>query len=160
MTHFETAVTVNPALDITPVDDWSVAGRHSLLVVRDHVDQDNDFLEAICEFLDIGVAYATGSDDIGALLTAARPMAVIAPLEGEHQDGFHVMKVVAAHDRMLPVMLRAGNDTTLLGAVDAVQEIWGLRDVTTSGEAAGIGPLAEFIFSTARAAGTSGLMRV
>src|SRR5258708_40345484 len=106
MTHFETAVTVHSARDITPVDDWSVTARHSLLVVRDHPDQNNEFLEAICEFLDIGVAYATGHEDIGALLTVARPLAVIAPLEGRHQDGFQVMKMVAAHDRMLPVLLQ------------------------------------------------------
>jgi hypothetical protein len=160
MIHFAKAVAVTPVSEITPVDDWSATARHSLLVVRDDNNQHIEFLEAICEFLNVDLEYATGHDDIGAVFARRRPIAVIARLEGKCQDGCHVMKTVALYDRTLPVLLLHGNDASLLGAVDAVREIWGLRQVTTADEAAGITPMADFIFDTARGAGMSGLTRV
>jgi hypothetical protein len=160
MIHFTTAVAVNPATQITPIDDWSIPARHSLLVVHDDDNRHIEFLEAICEFLNVDLEYATGYDDLGAIFARRRPIAVIARLDGECQDGCHVMKTVAAYDRTLPVLLIYRNDTSLLGAVDAVQEIWGLRQVTTVDEATGITPMADFIFDTARGVGMSGLTRV
>jgi DNA-binding NtrC family response regulator len=131
----------------------------AILVVRDH-DKHNESLEAICEFLDICVEYASSRDDLSQLLSGLRPMAVIADLEGEYQDGFHVMKMVANCDRLLPVMLLTSNDPALLGAVDAIQEVFGLRRVTTVTETSGIGVLVDFICHAARDAGMPRLMRV
>jgi hypothetical protein len=160
MIHFATAVTADPVREITPIDDWSATTRPSLLVVRDDADGRDDFLQAICEFVDVRLEYATSDHDIRQILEQVQPMAIVARLDGAIQDGFHVMKVVASYDRTLPILLLNDNDPTLLGAVDAVQEIWGLRRVATANDGAGTGPIADFIFTAARAIGIPGLMRV
>ncbi len=159
MTHFGTAVVVDPVWGVNPFSERALATHPAILVVRDH-DQNNEFLEAICEFLDISVEYASNRDDLNHLLSGLRPMAVIADLEGEHQDGFHVMKMVANSNRSLPILLLTSNDPALLGAVDAVQEVFGLRRVTTVSDASGIGALVDFICHAARDAGMPRLMRV
>jgi len=159
MTHFGTAVLVDPVWDVTPFSDRAMAVHPAVLVIRDH-DKHSEPLEAICEFLDIGVEYASSRDDLSQLLPGLRPLAVIADLEGEFQDGFHVMKVVAGCDQSLPVLLLTSNDPALLGAVDAVREVFGLRRVATITEASGIGALVDFICHAARDAGMPRLMRV
>ena len=87
-------------------------------------------------------------------------MAVIADLDGEAQDGFHVMKIAAAYDRSLPVMLLTCNEPAMLGAIDAVSEVWALTRVTTAPNASAVGPLVDFICQTARDAGRSRMMRI
>jgi hypothetical protein len=87
-------------------------------------------------------------------------MAVIADLDGDVQDGFHVMKITSDYNQALPILLLTGNDPVLLGAVDAVQEVWGLTRVTTAPASAGIGRLVDFICDSARDAGRSRSMRI
>ena len=159
MTHLRTAVVVDRVWDISPIGDRDMAVKHSVLVVYDG-DRHNEFLDSICEFLDISVEYVTGRDNLGQMLIGLRPMAVIADLESEALDGFHVMKMVADYDRSVPVLLLTDNDPALLGAVDAVKEVWGLRHVTTVACTAGMGALVDFICHAARDAGMSRLMRV
>jgi hypothetical protein len=160
MIHFATAVTADPVREITSIDDWSANSRPSLLVVRDEADGRDEFLEAICEFVDVRLEYATSDHDIRQILEQVQPMAVVARLDGPIQDGFHVMKVVASYDRTLPILLLNDNDAMLLGAVDAIRELWGLRRVATVDDGAGTGPIADFIFNAARAVGIPGLMRL
>jgi CheY-like chemotaxis protein len=126
--------------------------QHAVLVVRDP-DSTSDYLESVCEFLDIEVQHAAVGDDLGAMLTTLRPMAVIADLDGAVQDGFHVMKMAADYDRSVPILLLTGYDPALLGAIDAVQEVWGLTRVATAAATAGIGVLVDFICHAARDAG-------
>lgn len=159
MVHIGTAVLVDPVQDVTPFGNRTIPVAHSVLVVRDD-DKNNTFLDAICEFLDITVEHASTRDDLLSLLRGLRPMAVIADLESEVQDGFHVMKVAARYQRTLPVMLLTKNDPGLLGAVDAVREIWDLPGVATTTCAEGIGDLVDFICHAARHAGVSRLMRI
>jgi CheY-like chemotaxis protein len=139
--------------------DRAVPLRSSVLVVRDG-DKNSDFLDAVCEFLDIGVEHATTADDLEHMLLGMRPMAVIADLDSEVADGFHVMKTAAGYDRALPILLLTENEPALLGAVDAVQEIWGLRRVATVAGTGGIGELVDFICHAARDAGRSRMMRI
>jgi hypothetical protein len=86
-------------------------------------------------------------------------MAVIADLDGEVQDGFHVMKMAADYDRSVPILLLTGYDPALLGAIDAVQEVWGLTRVATVAGTAGIGALVDFICHAARDAGRPRILR-
>jgi ActR/RegA family two-component response regulator len=134
------------------------APQHSVLVVRDP-DKYSDYLETICEFLDIDVQHASTGDDLRMMLTKMRPMAVIADLDGVVQDGFHVMKMAADYDRAVPILLLTGYDPALLGAVDAVQEVWGLTRVATAAASAGIGALVDFICHAVRDAGQPRLVR-
>ena len=68
-------------------------------------------------------------DDLGSVLRLRRPMAVVAEMDAAGQDGCHVLMTVAALDRDLPVLLITGEDPALLGAIDAVEEIWQLTSV-------------------------------
>jgi hypothetical protein len=158
MVHFGTAMIIDPIQDVTPFGDRTISLQNSVLVVRDS-DRVNDYLDSVCELLDIGVEHATTADDLGPILNGLRPIAVIADVEGEMADGFHIMKLVANYDRSLPVLLLTTNEPTILGAVDAVREVWGLRRVATA-TGDGIGELVDFVCHAARDAGRSRLIRV
>jgi CheY-like chemotaxis protein len=159
MVHIGTTVLVESSQAATPFGRRIIPAPHAVLVVRDD-DKNNELLDTICEFLDIGVEHASSADDLATLLRGLRPMAVIADLDSEAQDGFHVMKVVASYDRTLPIMLLTSNDPSLLGAVDAVQAVWGLTRVATVNGTAGIGTLVDFMCRAARDAGRDRLIRV
>ena len=158
MTYLGTTLVADPICDIIPMPNRTMAVHHTVLVLTDN-GRHNEFLDAICDFLDIGIEYASSDDDLSKLLVGTHPMAVVADLEGEVQDGCHVMKIVGECDRSLPILLLGSNDPALLGAVDAVREIWGLGRVEVVTGAAGIGSLVDFICQAARDAGRSRLMR-
>ncbi len=44
------------------------------------------------------------------------------------------MKLVARHSRDLPILLLTSGDPVLMGAADAVQDLWGLTSVTSTSE--------------------------
>jgi CheY-like chemotaxis protein len=159
MVHIGTANVIERTWGVSTLADRANPARHFVLIVRDH-QHDNDHLRSVCEFLDIGVEHATSGDGLRSMLPALRPMAVIADLESDEQDGFHVMKMVAEYDRALPILLLTGNDASLLGAVDGVREVFGLTSVATATEADGIGALVDFICHAARDAGRTRLMRI
>jgi CheY-like chemotaxis protein len=158
MVHFGTAMIIDAIRGITPVGDRSVPFSHSILLIRDS-DRNSEYLNAVCESLDIGVEHVPAGQELEAILPRLRPMAIIADVDSEIADGFHVMKMVASFDPALPILLITDNDQALLGAIDAVREIWGLRRVaTTTGDV--LGELVDFICQAARDAGRSRLMRV
>jgi hypothetical protein len=158
MVHFGNAMVIDPIRDVTPFLERTILSQYSVLVVRDS-NKSNDYLDAVCEFLDIGVEHATTADDLKPILLGLRPMAVIADVEGEVADGYHIMKMAADYDKSLPVLLLTTNEPALLGAVDAVQEICGLRRVATA-SGGGMGELVDFICHASRDAGRSRMMRV
>lgn len=159
MVQIGTTNVIDRASGVSILEGRAIPVRYTVLVVRDH-DKDNDYLASVCEFLDIRVEHATTADDLRSMLPVLHPMAVITDLDCDVQDGFHVMKMVAEYDRALPVTLMTSNDPALLGAVDAVQEVFELTHVATVTAAAGIGALVDFICHAARDAGRSRLMRI
>jgi len=159
MHHIDTTEIIDRGWPVATFDKRIIPAHHSVLVVRNS-DRNSDYLNYVCEFLDIVVEHVANSDDLRSMLPMLRPMAVIADLDGESQDGFHVMKVAADYDRSMPVLLLTDNDPALLGAIDAVQEVWGLTRVVTAAATAGIGTLVDFVCHAARDAGRPRLMRV
>ena len=159
MVHMGTAVFLNPATDMKPFSDRLDPVRHAVLIVRDS-DENNDPLDMICEFLDIGVEHAGSADDLTPMLRGIDPIAVIADLDGRYQDGYHVMKTVAGYDQDLPVLLLSDGNPALLGAVDAVAEMNGLTRVATVNGTTDIGLLVDFLCHAAREAGMSRLLQV
>ena len=85
-------------------------------------------------------------------------MAVVAPMEAAGQDGCHVMMTVAAFDRDLPVLLITGTDPSLLGAVDAVADLWQLSCVTQWPRLLGVGAMVDFVFRAGRKGNCARLM--
>jgi hypothetical protein len=105
---------------------------------------------AICEFLDIAVVRVPAHCDLRPALRRHAPMAVICELDGAPQDGCHVMKTVASHDPGLPVLLVTGDDEALIGAADAVEELWQLTEVSKVPMLPGIAGLVDFLFQAGR----------
>ena len=159
MTHIATSTLLAPAQGINPFGGQAGLAAQSVLIVRDE-GNDNHFLDTICEFFGIGVEHANSGEYLAPLLRASRPMAVIADLDGADQDGFHVMMTVAAQDPSLPVLLLTHDDPVLLGAVDAVREMWGLTRVMTMTGAGDIGQMVDFLCHAARDAGLPRMLRL
>ncbi|MBN8903430.1 MAG: hypothetical protein BGO51_23385 [Rhodospirillales bacterium 69-11] len=117
-------------------------------------------LANLCGFLEIGLLRADDDLPLAAQLERHRPMAIVAELDDPMQDGCHVLMTVAGFDPDLPVLLVTGDDPRLLGAVDAVEELWGLGRVTRTPALPPAGALVEFLFQAGRRAGVGRMMPV
>jgi CheY-like chemotaxis protein len=117
-------------------------------------------LTPVCDFLDLRVEVVSGGMDLVQVLRDHDPMAVITDVAGPDQDGFHVMKLVAGHSRDLPIMLLTDGDAAMMGAADAVQDLWGLTAVTRTSGFPVAGQLVGFLFGAGRQAGCMRLVPV
>jgi CheY-like chemotaxis protein len=117
-------------------------------------------LAPVCEFLDLKIEVVSVGTELERVLREHRPMAIVTEVECESQDGFHTMKQVARHSRDLPILLLTEGDAVLMGAVDAVQELWGLTSVTTTSEFPMAGQIVAFLFNAGRRAGCMRLIPV
>jgi hypothetical protein len=134
------------------------AAREALvLVIEDDFGLSGTFRD-VCECLNVAVERMPTEDDLGSVLRRRRPMAVVAEMDAVGQDGCHVLKTVAALDRDLPVLLIVGEDPALLGAIDAVEEIWQLSSVVKWPQLPGIGAVVDFLFRAGRKGGCMRLM--
>jgi CheY-like chemotaxis protein len=107
-------------------------------------------LEMVCDFLGLAVEILTSDQSVGRRLESPRPMAIITEADGHGQDGFHVMKEVARHDRDLPILFVTGADPILMGAAEAVCEVNGLTSVTMTPQTPPVGELVDFLFRAGR----------
>ena len=128
-------------------------------IVSDH-PATIEHLAPVLDFLDLKMEVVSAGADLMHVLREQRPMAVISDMDGEEQDGFHTMKMVADYRRDLPVLLLTGGDAVLMGAADAVQDLWGLTAVTRTSEFAIAGQLVAFLFSAGRRAGCMRLLPI
>jgi CheY-like chemotaxis protein len=130
-----------------------------VLVIEDQTSLSEAF-RTVCDCLDVAVERMSSRDELAAVLRYRRPMAVVAAMDGAGQDGCHVLKTVAAYDRDLPVLLLTGDDPTLLGAVDAVEELWQLSSVAKWPRLLGIGAVVDFLSRAGRRGGCMRLMSI
>jgi len=124
--------------------------REPMVLVVEDDDDYSTALRAVCDCLDVAVERMPSHCDLGSLLTDRRPMAVVAAMDAVGQDGCHVLMTVAAHDPDLPVLLITNEDPALLGAIEAVEEIWQLTSVVKWPRLLGIGALIDFLFQAGR----------
>ena len=124
--------------------------RQAVIAVVEEGARITQQLWAICEFLDIAIARVSSRYHLSRVLCQENPMAVVCELDSPHQDGCHVMKTVAGHDPNLPILLLTGDDLTLVGAADAVEEIWKLTEVTKAQALPGMAGLVDFLFRSGR----------
>jgi CheY-like chemotaxis protein len=117
-------------------------------------------LAPVCEFLELKMAVVSAGMDLSQALRDLRPMAVISAVDGENQDGFHIMKVISRYSQDLPIMLLTAGDAVLMGAADAVQDLWGLTSVTRTSGFPVAGQLVAFLFSAGRRTGCMRLLPV
>ncbi len=86
-------------------------------------------IRAMCESLGARVESLNNSSCVAQILRYMEPCAVISEIVLDGRDGFDVMKMVASYNRNLPLLMLTGHDQAVLGAVDAIEEIWELTDV-------------------------------
>ncbi len=137
----------------------TAAKQGVVLIVCDD-PQTIEQLAPVCEFLDLKTEIVSTSVDLEQVLLEQRPMAVVSAVEGDEQDGFHTMKMVARYSRDLPVLLLTAGDSVLMGAADAVQSVWGLTAVSSTSGFPMAGQLVQFLFSAGRRAGCMRLIPV
>jgi DNA-binding NtrC family response regulator len=125
---------------------FDMASRSPLVIVIEDDTRISDTFHAVCDCLDVMVQPLESCEDLAAILRESRPMAVVTELDMFNQDGCHVLKTVAAYDRNLPVMVLAGADAALLGAIDAVEELWELSSVSKSLDLPSVGQIVDFLF--------------
>ena len=127
--------------------------RNPVVVI---IDDDGELFEAfneVCECLEVEVERIASSSDLNRVLQRHNPMAVVAELDADGQDGCHVLMTVASHDKDLPVLIRTGEDPALLGAVDAVESMWRLSAVTRWPTVLNMAATVDFLFQAGRKAG-------
>jgi DNA-binding NtrC family response regulator len=134
--------------------------REPIIVVVEDDGCLSETIREICDFLEVTVRPVASAEDLGPVLAQCRPMAVLATIEAHGQDGCHVMKTVADHDRNLPILLLTGGDPVLAGAADAVEELWGLSCVMKPPTLPGLGELVEFLCLAGQMGRCLGLMPV
>lgn len=134
--------TVAPLLDVPLA---RVPPRANVVVVVEDTPGLSRQMAAICDFMGLTVAPISSAADLGMILDERRPVAVVAAFETEHQDGCHILKTVALHDRDLSVMLLTNHNASHLGATDAVEEIFQLTAVSKPIGEPNLGELVEFL---------------
>lgn len=135
-----------------------IGERAPLIIVVEDGCRLSQAIHELCEFLDIEVEHMDSEDDLTAVLEARKPMAVMAEIDAAGQDGCHVMKTVAYYDPNLPILLLTGNDPAMAGAVDAVEEVWGLSAVTKRAVLPRPGEIVDFLFRAGQRGRCLGLM--
>lgn len=141
-------------------DGAAQPNREALVLVIEDDTHLSDAFRSVCDCLNVAVERMATRDQVGAVLRHRRPMAVVAEVDGAGQDGCHVLMTVAAYDRNLPVLLVTGDDPAFLGAVDAVEEIWGLSSVDKWPNLLGVGAIVDFLFRAGRKGGCMRLMSI
>lgn len=137
-------------LDCQTAPGVSPGGRKpTVLIVEDSHDLSGAF-GPMCSYLGIQVETVSAEQNLAEVLVMHRPMAVIAELEGEQQDGCHVLKLLANYDPTLPCLLLTGGDSRLAGAADAIEELWGLSQVHKLPDLSNLAGIVEFLFHAGR----------
>lgn len=114
----------------------------------------------VCEFLELRLEVISAGTDLMSVLRTARPVALISDVDAQDHDGYHTMKVVSRFNPDMPLLLLTGGDPALMGAADAVQEVWGLTHVTQTSALPAAGQLVNFLFTAGRKAGCMRLVPV
>jgi CheY-like chemotaxis protein len=134
--------------------------REATVVVVEDEPLWSEAIGELCALLEVRLTRVSSHSDLGPVLRDHWPMAVLANMDAAGQDGPHVMKLIAAYDPDLPVMVLTGGDPALAGAADAVEEVWGLTSMVTRDDPPGPGELVEFLFRAGQRGRCLGLLPV
>ncbi len=149
MTHMNTVYIPSLLPQVDALQSAMASCYPTIVVVSDDFSVGSS-MKCVADFLDVDFLQVPTTGDLGPILDLHRPMAVVAELDGEGQDGCHVMMVVAAYDPGLPIMLLTGHDQAQIGAAEAVEELWGLTRVTKTACLPDPGGIVEFLAHAGR----------
>ena len=134
--------------------------REPVIVVVQDDDERLGVLDSICECLGIAVERMSSNEDLAAKLRLHCPMAVVAEMDAEGQDGCHVLITIAKYDRTLPALIITNDDPVSLGALDAVEELWHVETVVKWPRLLGASEIVNFLFRAGRNGNCLGLVPV
>jgi len=147
MTYLQRLVNIGEG---DAIDNPRPPDRHPLILVIEDGDHTTSALQPICDFLDVLIERIPSQHDLRKALHDHRPMGVVAHMDCQGQDGCHVMMTVAERDPSLPILLITGDDPTMAGAAEAVQELWKLTAVVTTSSIPSLGVVVDFLFRAGR----------
>lgn len=133
-------------------------GRSQVVLVVEDGQHLSRTIQYICDYLSLPMERVSTEADLAPILGRQQPMAIVCELDGGAQDGCHIMKLVAAHDRDLPFLLVTGGDQTLIAAAIAVEEIYSLSNVRKLTDLPSLGDVVEFLLGSGRFSGTPYLL--
>lgn len=125
--------------------------RKAMVAVLEDDTRVSGALAKVFEFLDLHAVRVPSHRDLAATLALLRPMAVIAEADMEGQDGCNVLMEIAQYDADLPVLMITGTDTRMAGAIEAIEEIFGLSAVTHCAALPPVGDMVAFLAEAGRA---------
>jgi CheY-like chemotaxis protein len=137
-----------------------VAPRQAVVMIVSDDPATIAHVAPVCDFLDLRVEVVSSRTDLDHALRDYQPMALVTDIDGQEQDGFHTMKQVAHYSRDLPILLLTEGNAVMMGAADAVQNIWGLSTVTSTSAFPVASQLVAFLFNAGRRAGCMRLLPV
>jgi len=146
---FRDAARVADLAPVQPASEPQPARRANLVLVVEDDPAVSASVAAICAYVGLAVEPVSASIDLALMLDDRRPLAVIAPFESDYQDGAHVLKAVATHDRDLPVMILTGRNPAYLGAAEAMQDILHLTNAILPNGEPSLGQMVEFLAQAA-----------
>jgi hypothetical protein len=145
MAYLDTTLADPDATDDCHVATSSDVRRAPVAVVVEDGKALSDAFRQILDFLAIGLERVACDGPLLPVLRRHQPMAVIAAMDAQGQDGAHVLKTVADYDSSLPVLLLIDRDPVLSGAAEAVADLWGLSGVTQTASWPSAGEIVEFL---------------
>jgi DNA-binding NtrC family response regulator len=159
MTYMTTAAITHDTPQASPATPGKDIRRPLIVVVEDDSHLSKAFWN-ICEHLNVDVGRISRLQDLSAVLRDRQPMAIAADLDAHGRDGCHVLMIVAAYDRLLPVLLVTNGNPSHFEAVVAAEEALGLTAVTKWSSLPEVGDLVEFLFRAGRRGNSVRLMPV
>jgi len=127
-----------------------IEAREPVIVVVHDNDERRCALDCICECLGIAIERMSSREDLAAKLRLLNPMAVVAEMDAEGQDGCHVLITIAEYDRALPALIITNDEPASLGAIDAVEELWQVKTVVKWPRLPGASEIVNFLFRAGR----------
>jgi hypothetical protein len=140
-------------------DHLAETTREDVVLVVGAAPRLTGLLRFLGGFLRLGISVVPEVADLSRVLREQRPMAVMIEADIHTDEGCQLMKTVGHFDRSLPVLLVAGDDPTILGTLDAIEELWQLTAVRKIDHGSDVEAVMDFLSHAGRRHGTARMMR-
>jgi DNA-binding NtrC family response regulator len=115
-------------------------------------------VRAMCDALLIELVAINSHHDLPFRLHHHRPMAVISEIDPQGIASCAALRSIAAYNPEMPVLLVAGDDPTVLGTIDAAEQLWCLSSLHRLAAPPAASDLIGFLFQAGRHSGLGRLI--
>lgn len=117
-------------------------------------------LAMMCQSLDIEVIEVVSHHDLPFRLHHHRPIGVVSELNPCSPASCAGLRSIASYDPAMPVLLVTNADPTILGTLDAAEQLWGLSCLERIADPPSVKDLMRFLFQAGRRLGHGRLLPV